>query len=76
MSHSEPMWPTRECARLLESEYELVISNQPRFSRGTLFRGQGHALFDYHASHHEASSRGGQTMTLAVTIYEAARSSR
>ena len=65
-----------ECARIWQSEYDLVTRNQPLYRRGTFFRDQQSRLPALQCSHDHPPSRGAHTKELAVSTCEAARSSR
>ena len=65
-----------ECARIWQSEYDLVTRNQPLFGRGTFFRDQQSRLPALQCSHDHPPSRGAHTKELAVSTCEAARSFR
>jgi hypothetical protein len=65
-----------ECARIWQSEYDLVTRNQPLFGRGTFFRDQQSRLPALQCSHDHPPSRGAHTKELAVSTCEAAHSFR
>ena len=72
-----------ECARIWQSEYDLVTRNQPLYGRGTFFRDQQsrlpatcYLLYRLQCSHDHPPSRGAHTKELAVSTCEAAHSFR
>ena len=68
--------PFCECARIWQSEYDLVTRNKPLYGRGTFSHDQQSRLPASQCSHDHRPSRGAHTKELAVSTCEAARSSR
>ena len=68
--------PFCECARIWQSEYDLVTRNQPLYGRRTFFRDQQSRLPALQCSHDHPPSRGAHTKELAVSTCEAAHSFR
>ena len=66
--------PFCECARIWQSNYDLVTRNQPLYGRGTFSRGQHGRLSAFQCSHNHPPPRGAHTSELAVLTCEVARS--